>query len=431
MRTNEAIKRYFAQEKDKRAYFKEKNRFYYQYLDALVDFIVPQGKRRVIIDDPLTDISGIAVADYVILRDVLGYVYDVEETLIEAKKRIAPNGRLVITQYSALWEPVLRLASLLHLRSPSIEQNWLSPLDLRNFLELAGFEVVQSGAKMLLPKYVPLLSAFCNTFLANLWPLSRLGLIHYSIARPTPSHGSAHPSLSIIVPARNEAGTIERIVKELPTCGAFTELIFIEGHSSDHTLSEIERVVKHYRGDKRLSFSVQEGKGKGDAVRRGFDMAKGEILAIYDADMTVPPTEVERFYRAIALGKAEFINGSRLVYPVEKGAMRVLNLIANKFFSLVFSFLIGQPIKDTLCGTKVLWKHDYEDIKRNRAFFGDFDPFGDFDLLFGAVKLNRKVIDLPVHYQARVYGETNISRWKHGWLLLRMTLFAAKKLKFR
>ena len=182
MRTNEAIKRYFAQEKDKRAYFKEKNRFYYQYLDALVDFIVPQGKRRVIIDDPLTDISGIAVADYVILRDVLGYVYDVEETLIEAKKRIAPNGRLVITQYSALWEPVLRLASLLHLRSPSIEQNWLSPLDLRNFLELAGFEVVQSGAKMLLPKYVPLLSAFCNTFLANLWPLSRLGLIHYSIA---------------------------------------------------------------------------------------------------------------------------------------------------------------------------------------------------------------------------------------------------------
>ncbi len=160
-------------------------------------------------------------------------------------------------------------------------------------------------------------------------------------------------------------------------------------------------------------------------------MAHGDILAIYDADMTVPPEEVERFYRAIALGKAEFINGSRLVYPVEKGAMRVLNLIANKFFSLAFSFLIGQPIKDTLCGTKVLWKHDYEDIKRNRAFFGDFDPFGDFDLLFGAVKLNRKVIDLPVHYQARVYGETNISRWKHGWLLLRMTLFAAKKLKFR
>ena len=207
-------------------------------------------------------------------------------------------------------------------------------------------------------------------------------------------------------------------------------MIFIEGNSKDNTFSEIKRVAEKYKGTKRIKYAKQDGVGKGDAVRKGFDMAGGDILAIYDADMTVPADEMEKFYRAIIENKGEFINGSRLVYPMEKESMRVLNFFGNKFFSLAFSAILGQPIKDTLCGTKVLWKKDYEDIKRGRAFFGSFDPFGDFDLLFGAAKLNRKIIDLPVHYKERIYGRTNISRFKHGLLLLKMTLFALWKLKF-
>ena len=151
---------------------------------------------------------------------------------------------------------------------------------------------------------------------------------------------------------------------------------------------------------------------------------------ILDADLTTPPEELPKFYEAIATNKAEFVNGSRLVYPMEKEAMRFLNLVANKFFSLAFSWLLGQSIKDTLCGTKVLWKRDYEQIAANRAYFGNFDPFGDFDLLFGAAKLNLKILDLPIRYRERTYGTTNIQRWKHGWLLLRMVLFAARRLKF-
>ncbi len=407
--------------------------FYHRYVESLVRFIVPEGARTLVVDDPHMDFGKTKEEfDYIVATDILGHVYDIESFLGAARARLLPDGRIVITQYSTLWEPILRLASWLGLRSPSVEQNWISPHDLRNFLHLAGFEVVKSGGKMLFPKYVPLVSAFFNSVLANLWPFSYLCLIHYAVARPLPEQkANTKPSLSIVVPARNEAGTIERIVKELPELGAFTEIIFIEGHSTDNTLAEMERVKGAYQGNKRIQVAVQSGKGKGDAVRKGFDMATGDILTIFDADMTVPPEEMEKFYRAITLNRGDFINGSRLVYPVEKGAMRLLNFFGNKFFSFAFSAILGQPLKDTLCGTKVIWKKDYENIKKHRAFFGDFDPFGDFDLLFGAAKLNLKIVEVPVHYRDRVYGTTNISRWKHGWLLLKMTVFAARKLKFR
>ncbi len=417
---------------EKREEWRKKNSFYHNYVYRFTRFLVPDGSRALYINHPLQDMRAAGTdLDYVVLSDALGYVHDIEESLHEVFDVLKPDGRVIVTQYNEMWEPILHMASRLGLRMPSVEQNWLSRIDLNNSVSLAGFEVIRSGSKILMPKYIPLLSAFLNRVVVNIWPLSRLGLCRYVVGRKLGTHVShARPSISIIVPARNEAGTIQKIVDELPELGDFTEIIFIEGHSKDNTLAEIERVVKGYRGKKRLSYAVQEGKGKGDAVRKGFDMARGDILAIYDADMTVPATEVVKFYRALVANRGEFINGSRLIYPREKQSMRMLNFFGNKFFSFAFSYIIGQPIKDTLCGTKVLWKKDYESIKRNRAFFGDFDPFGDFDLLFGAVKLNLKIIDMPVHYKDRTYGTTNISRWKHGWLLLQMTWFAARKLRF-
>ena len=295
---------------------------------------------------------------------------------------------------------------------------------------------------MLMPIYTPFISYFLNNIIANIWPFTHLGLFHYIVVRKAGvSIFENKPSISIVVPARNEAGTIEKIVKELPSLGSFTEIILIEGNSTDNTWDEIQRVAKMMEKDngtvglsgmagKRIKIGRQAGKGKGDAVRMGFDMAEGDILAIYDADMTVPAESISRFYDVMVENKADFVNGSRLVYPLQKESMRILNYFGNKFFSLAFSWILSQQLKDTLCGTKVLRKKDYEKIKRNRAFFGDFDPFGDFDLLFGAAKLNLKIVDLPIHYQERIYGSTNISRWKHGWLLLRMTTFAARKIRF-
>lgn len=428
-----------------RAFWK---RYYYDYLDSFIRFLAPEG------------------SDYVVFSDELGRIADIQSFLQEARESLKADGRIVITQYNALWEPILRLASRLGLREGAIEQNWLSMHDLKNFVYLAGLETVKSGTKMIMPLYVPLVSFLLNKYLANIWPFNHLGLFHYIVARkPEPrtlfSAGndgakqfagalqSGVPSISIVVPARNEAGTIEKIAQELPALGSFTEIIFIEGNSTDDTYEEIKKIVNAETakeksagmgaGDKgagekpskkTFKFAKQKGKGKGDAVRKGFGMATGDILSIYDADMTVPPEEMKKFYDAIAGNKGDFINGSRLVYPMEKESMRVLNFLGNKFFSLAFSWILGQPLKDTLCGTKVLWREDYRKLQKNRAFFGDFDPFGDFDLLFGAAKLNLKIIDLPVHYKERIYGSTNISRWKHGWLLLKMTLFAARKIKF-
>jgi glycosyltransferase involved in cell wall biosynthesis len=237
-------------------------------------------------------------------------------------------------------------------------------------------------------------------------------------------------TVSIIIPARNEEKNILNSINWMPSFGKKQELIFIEGHSKDKTWDEIQKVKKQNRTKFTIRSFKQKGIGKADAVRLGFDKAKGEILMILDADLTVAPSELLKFYRALSEGKGEFINGSRLIYPMEKQAMRFLNKIGNKFFSYVFTFILGQPFKDTLCGTKVLFKKDYLKIKAGRNYFGDFDPFGDYDLIFGAVKQNLKIIEMPVRYRERIYGQTNISRFSHGWLLLKMTSFAFRKFIF-
>lgn len=412
-------------------------RYYYTYLSSFIAFAVPAEADVLVIDpaqvarEKVVDFAS-GPHDYIVATDVLGHVADIQSFMEEAKIALSPDGRLLITQYSALWEPVIRMATHIGLRTGVIEQNWVSMLDLRNFCYLAGLEVVKSGTKMLMPIYIPGISFLLNKYIAHIWPFTHLGMFNYVIARkpePRPIPGN-NPSISIVIPARNEAGTIEKMAKELPELGLFTELIFIEGNSTDDTYKEIERVAAQHGKRRKILTGKQTGRGKGDAVRLGFEMATGDILTIYDADMTVPPEDMRKFYDAMMANKGDFINGSRLVYPLEKDSMRVLNFFGNKFFSLAFSWILGQPLKDTLCGTKVIWRTDYEKVKAGRAFFGDFDPFGDFDLLFGAAKLNLKIIDLPIHYKERVYGATNISRWKHGWLLLKMTVFAARKIKF-
>lgn len=366
--------------------------------------------------------------DYIIFSDVLGYVEDIEVVLREAAERLPWNGRIVITQYSALWEPLLRFASIARLRMPSCEQSWISRSDIDNFARLSGLETVRSGTRMLVPIYIPLVSALFNKYLAHIFPFTRLGIYHYTVLRKRDAKpAQASPSISIVVPARNEKGMIERIARELSALSCKPELIFIEGHSTDETWAEIQRVSEHYPA---MRIAQQKGKGKGDAVRMGFDMATGDILTIYDADMTVPAPDMDKFYRAIADNRADFINGSRLVYPLEKQSMKFINFLGNKFFSLAFSWLLSSRLKDTLCGTKMLWREDYVAIQKGRGLFGDFDPFGDFDLLFGASKLNKLIIDLPIHYKERTYGTTSIQRWRHGWLLLKMVVFAARKIKF-
>jgi glycosyltransferase involved in cell wall biosynthesis len=301
--------------------------------------------------------------------------------------------------------------------------------DVKNLLRLAGFQPIRSWPEVLLPLPIPLLAPFCNRFLVRFWPFKHLALSNFLVARPTPRPLPEEPVVSVIVAARNEEGNVKNIFARTPEMGAGTELIFVEGHSKDDTYGAIEREIAA-NPERRARLFRQTGKGKGDAVRLGFAEATGDVLMILDADLTVPPEDLPRFYEVIRSGRGEFVNGVRLVYPMEKEAMRFANLLGNKFFSLAFSWLLGQPIKDTLCGTKVLQKTDYDTLAANRSYFGDFDPFGDFDLLFGAAKMSLEIVEVPVRYRERTYGETNIQRWRHGWLLLKMCVFAAGRIKF-
>jgi len=311
---------------------------------------------------------------------------------------------------------------------PSVEMNWLSTEDTMGFLHLADFETVKREWRQLVPRSLFGFGSFINRFIGTLPLIRRLALRNYLVARPVRDVKLRQVSTTVLIPCRNERGNIENAVKRLPDFCEDLEILFVEGNSQDGTLDEIHRVIEAYP-DKDIKVLVQDGKGKGDAVRKGFEHARGDILMILDADLTVPPEDLTKFYKAITSGKAEYINGTRLVYPMDDQAMRFLNFWANRTFSVLFTWLLNQRLTDTLCGTKVLTKKNYEKIVANRSYFGDFDPFGDFDLIFGAAKLNLKMVEVPIRYAAREYGETQISRFRHGWLLLKMVLFAYRKLK--
>jgi SAM-dependent methyltransferase len=367
--------------------------------------------------------------DFILISDLVNDLWDVHDLFDHLRPLCHTQTRVILNSYSHLWQLPLSLAQAIGLANPVLEQNWLTVQDIDAMLYLAGFEVLRTRQEYVFPLPLSGLDGLFNRFLVHLWPIKHLALANVMVVRPRLAESENLPSVSVIIPARNEEGNVPAIFDRVPQMGRETELIFVEGHSSDQTYQAIETEIQN-RGQHQCRLFRQNGKGKGDAVRLGFQKACGDVLMILDADLTVPPEDLPRFYHALVSGKAEFVNGVRLVYPLEKQSMRFANLVGNKFFSYIFSWLLGQPIKDTLCGTKVLWKRDYERIAANRAYFGDFDPFGDFDLIFGAARLNLKILDLPVRYGERTYGNTNIQRWKHGFLLLQMVVFAARKLKF-
>ncbi len=373
--------------------------------------------------------------DYIILSDLVMHLADIQQVLKNLQAVCNSKTRIVLNYPSNLWRPAFLGASLIGRKKRDPFFNWLSTNDINNLLYLSDYEVITRKGRILCPLKIPFLAGFLNRFLAKMPLLNLLSLSWFAVARPRPRHHvPVHDafSVSVLIPTRDEKGNIEEAFRRTPHMGAWTELVFVDGNSTDGTVEEIHRCIEKYREQwPRVKFMHQTGKGKGQAVRQGFDACEGDILMILDSDLTMPPEDLPKFYDAIASGHGEFVNGCRLVYPMEKKAMRFLNMIANHFFALLFTWLLDQPVKDTLCGTKVLWRKDYLDIAANRSYFGDFDPFGDFDLLFGAARLNRKIVDLPVRYRERTYGEIKIQRWRHGLLLFQMSFVAFSKLKLK
>jgi SAM-dependent methyltransferase len=365
--------------------------------------------------------------DFIVIVDTLGALDDCQSLFESLHALCTTNTRLIIGHFSHLWFPALKFAQLIGRHMPQAEQNSLSPQDVAALVALADFEAVKSEIRMLMPLHLLGLGRLINRFVAPFPLIRTLCLRHYTVCRSLRRVGSVK-SATVVIPARNEMGNIEAAITRMPRFTDDLEVIFVEGHSKDDTWGEIQRVIAAYP-DRDIKAMRQPGKGKADAVYTGFDAARGDVLMILDADLTMPPEQLPKFWRAMQSGKGEFINGSRLVYPMEDEAMRFLNLIANKIFSLLFTWLLSQRLTDTLCGTKVIRRNDYARLKAGRAYFGDFDPFGDFDLIFGASKLNLKVAEVPIRYAARTYGETQISRFSHGFMLIRMVIFAFLRIK--
>ncbi len=464
---NETIQQHYDSIAPHRDGYLKKNRYYYSLLYKQYRYFIPEGKKVLEVGcgtgDLLSAVNpslgvGVDISprmielakskyprfqffcgeinnlkseekfDYIIIPGLLGELDDIQVFLDNLKRFCGPHTRIIIEYYSYLWIYFLKLGEKLRLKMPQRIQNWLTYEDIENFLGLTGYEPIKRERAILLPANIILLSFLINKFIAKLPILNALTLNHFIVARPS-IETKEDLSVTILIPARNEKGNIEPAIVRTPNFGTKQEFIFVEGNSQDGTFEEIERIMKAYP-QKDIKLYKQTGKGKGDAVRFGFSKAQNDLLMILDADLTVAPEELSKFYDAIKTNKGEFINGCRLIYPMEKDAMRFLNLAANKFFGMFFTWLLGQRFKDTLCGTKVLSKKNYEEIVRNRSYFGDFDPFGDFDLIFGATKLNLKVLELPIRYKERRYGRTQIQRFVHGLLLLRMCFFAMKRIKF-
>ena len=367
--------------------------------------------------------------DYVVIADAIGMFEDIDGTLRLIHQFCAPSTRIVISYYSHLWEPVLKTAEAIGLRRKQPKVNYIATTDFLNLMDLADFEVISREQRQLLPQRWLGLGPFINRFIAPLPGVRSLCLRTYLVGRPVRLFPERKFSASILIPCRNERGNIEDAILRMPRFGSAQEILFVEGNSSDGTFEECERVRDAYKGQWDIAVLKQDGKGKGDAVRKGFAAAKHDVLMILDADLTMPPEALPKFQAVIESGKADFVNGTRLVYPMEDEAMRPLNFLANRLFAYLFSYLVNTRLTDTLCGTKVLMRKDYEVLARERDYFGNFDPFGDFDLIFGAAKQNLKIIETPIHYKARTFGETQISRFRDGWLLLKMVWFAYRKLK--
>jgi len=381
------------------------------------------------VEDPATLAAIEGPFDYIVIADTIGMFEDIDGTLSLIQHLCAPSTRIVISYYSHLWEPVLKLAELLHLRSKQPKINYIATADFLNLMDLADLEVISQEQRQLLPRRWLGLGPFINRFIAPLPGIRQLCLRTYLVGRPVRLFPNRTFSASILIPCRNERGNIENAIRRMPRFGSSQEILFVEGNSSDGTFEECERVRDAYKDEWNIKVLKQDGKGKGDAVRKGFAAATGDVLMILDADLTMPPEALPKYHAVIESGKAEFVNGTRLIYPMEHEAMRPLNLIANRCFAYLFSYLVNTRLTDTLCGTKVLLRKDYETLARERAYFGNFDPFGDFDLIFGAAKQKLKIVETPIHYKARTFGETQISRFRDGWLLLKMVWFAYRKLK--
>src|SRR6267378_1149835 len=396
---------------------------------GLLDAMDSPAKERIGKDESFPDLTGESDKRTAILvNGTFNHEYDIQGLLSQLKPKLSRTSRVIAIFYNPYLRSLYSLANRLGIRKGEVPSTFVRQVDLLSIVKIAGYEIVRSRLAVYCPWRMLGLGSVINRVLP-LVPLARwLSLTYIVVLRPLGRQ--SRPGISCVIPARNERGNLENALKRFPDLGCETEIIFVEGHSDDGTWEEIQRVAALYHGSRFQIRALQQiGKGKADAVRLGFAHATQPLLVILDADLSMPPEMLGRFYEAYCQGFGDFINGSRLVYPMEGDAMRFLNRLGNIFFAKMLSRILGVHISDSLCGTKLLKRSDYQRMVAWRRDFGDFDPFGDFELLYPAAVLGMGIADIPIRYLARTYGQTNIQRFRHGLLLLKMTWIGLIRIK--
>ena len=358
---------------------------------------------------------------YIVMTNMLDYVHDIWDVMGSLKPAVHEHTLLIITTNNPLWAPLLRLASNLKLRFPESPRNFITNRDICSVLHLQGFDIVEEGLTLPVPKRIPVLGDLINAIVPEVPVLRFVSSLQYIAARPRIPRPPL--SCSVVIPCHNEADNIQECLRRVPNIGTRTEIVVVDDGSTDDTCQRVKEVMA---ADSRVRLIVLEkNQGKASAVRAGFEAAEGDVLMILDADMAVTPEELPKFLTPLQDGTADLVNGTRLIYPMHGKAMKVANFLGNKGFCFLASKVIRQRVSDTLCGTKAFLKRDFV-----RMPISGTEHWGDFDLLFGAARLKLRILEIPVHYTERRAGKSKMRAMIEGWSFLWSCLTGWRSLRF-
>ncbi len=366
----------------------------------------------------------------IILTDLFEVSTDILELLSMVNKLLGKDGIIVICSINQKWNRILNLFERLNLKDGNQKRLFINSTIVLNIAKVTGLEFVTQRNKQIFPFRMLGLGSLINNILEILFFPFSFGIRIYSILNQQEKFNEEKKySKSIIIPAKNEEKNLKPLLNQIPELEEDHEIILAIGDSEDKTY-EVAKEIKEARcWPFEVKVIKQTGKGKANAVWEAVEEASKEVIIILDADISVNPETIVQFNSVIDTGKASFVNGTRLIYGMESGAMRIVNNLGNRIFQYIVSIIIGQKITDSLCGTKVFFRKDFNKIKLWKELVQMKDPFGDFDMIFTAGYFGLKILEIPVRYQARVYGVTQIKRFRDGYKLIIYLLNSIKIFK--